>query len=196
MIDHSIYWNKGLSYQDYRNLIDSLLAENKTSGLDHSPGMLDYTKMNVQRMKRHEKTFVAMPELLEKLKGLESPEKWLVITEAWCGDAAQNIPQMQKLAENSNGKVEFRLVFRDENLELMDAYLTNGVSRSIPILIRLNALTFEPLGHWGPRPLEAQQLFIDGKKNNTPGSELKEALHLWYARNKSENLQQELLAFY
>jgi hypothetical protein len=189
-MDYKKYWEKALDYSSYRENIDKLLEEGKTSGENHSEAMLDYTRMNVQRMKRWDKTFRPNEELITKLQNQKETEYWLVITEAWCGDAAQNIPALVKLAELS-GNLELRLVWRDENLELMDAHLTNGVSRSIPILIRLDS-NFQPLGQWGPRPVAAQQLFLEHKEKGTEPTKAKEDLHLWYARNKQAELQQEL----
>ena len=47
---------KSYSYSEYIELIDSLLAQNKTTGEDHSESMLNYSKLNRQRMKRLDKT--------------------------------------------------------------------------------------------------------------------------------------------
>ena len=59
---------------------------------------------------------------------------WLVLTEAWCGDAAQSLPIINKMAEVSDN-ITLRLILRDENLDVMDQFLQNGRSRSIPKLI-------------------------------------------------------------
>ena len=58
---------------------------------------------------------------------------WLILTEAWCGDAAQNIPTIEKIARE-NDRIKTLYLLRDENLELMDKYLTGG-ARAIPKLI-------------------------------------------------------------
>src|SRR5699024_6945956 len=57
----------------------------------------------------------------------------IVLTEDWCGDAMVNVPVLLKIAEKA--KMEVRMLLRDQNLELMDQYLTNGTARSIPIFI-------------------------------------------------------------
>src|SRR5699024_6957778 len=59
-----------------------------------------------------------------------------VITEDWGGDAMMNAPVLLHLAKKSH--MEVRMLLRDDNLELMDQYLTNGKSRSIPIIIFIN----------------------------------------------------------
>lgn len=90
----------------------------------------------------------------------------LVITEDWCGDAMMNNAILRKIAEA--GEVEVRCVYRDENLELMDRYLTNG-GRSIPKYIFLSQ-DGEVLADWGPRSAEVQE-FVDGLKEKLPGKD-------------------------
>ncbi|GAB3198027.1 hypothetical protein ABID22_000673 [Pontibacter aydingkolensis] len=178
-----------ISYMQYRELIDKLLAENKTTGQNHSEAMVEYTRMNMQRMRRVEKTTVLQDELVQKMLSLQTPMIWVILTEAWCGDAAQNIPSIVKIADASP-IVEVKLLLRDEHPEIMDAYLTNG-GRSIPKLIALHADTLEVLGTWGPRPAPAQQLVMEAKQHDVPFQEMAEKLHGWYGKDRSYTLQKE-----
>ncbi|SHG48208.1 thioredoxin family protein [Ornithinibacillus halophilus] len=84
----------------------------------------------------------------------------IVLTEDWCGDAMLNIPILLRLAEKTDMKV--RMLLRDQNLELMDQYLTNGKSRSIPIFIFIDEQGNE-VAKWGPRAEKIQQFFDDAK---------------------------------
>ena len=69
MLDYSnIFDKEALDYPSYRNLVDELLAQGQTTGPDDSEAMLHYTKMNVQRMNRVDKTAVLSEEILETLK--------------------------------------------------------------------------------------------------------------------------------
>ena len=92
------------------------------------------------------------------LHNLQS-RKWrgIVLTADWCGDAALNVPVIQRMAEVS--QIELRFLNRDENLELMDQYLTNQTSRSIPIFIFIDEAG-EEKRVWGPRAEEVQQLVL------------------------------------
>ncbi|HEU0052219.1 MAG TPA: thioredoxin family protein, partial [Longimicrobium sp.] len=87
--------------------------------------------------------------------------KLLVISEDWCGDAFNTVPVIAKVAE-ALPNFELRVVKRDENLELMDEYLTNG-SRSIPLVVVLRD-DFTPAGRWGPRPAELQEFVLREKR--------------------------------
>ena len=119
-----------MSYAVYRDLMATLAEEGKTTGPNQSEEMAGYTSLNEHRMKRLDKRVELQQPVLDGLAQINRKQTWLVLTEAWCGDAAQNLPILAKMAE-ANPNVELRLVLRDENLDLMDAYLTNG-GRSIP----------------------------------------------------------------
>ncbi|MEO8294418.1 MAG: thioredoxin family protein [Gemmatimonadota bacterium] len=113
----------------------------------------------------------------------------LVIAEDWCGDASNTIPFLAHWTAVTPG-VSLRVIRRDENLEIMDRYLTNG-SRSIPIVIVLDENLAE-LGHWGPRPRELQQWVMD-HRTTIPKAELYPQVRKWYARDKGETTLREVL---
>ena len=137
------------TYQEYRDLVKDLLAEGKSTGPEQSDYILNYSKLNNSRMKRLDKTTKISDETAQKIQKLATPQTWLVLTEGWCGDAAQNLPVIHKMAE-LNKNINLKLVLRDENLELMDLFLTNG-GRSIPKLIALDTDN-NVIDTWGPRP--------------------------------------------
>jgi hypothetical protein len=179
-----------MTYLTYRNLLEDLFLQNKTTGNDQSKEMINYAKLNIQRMKRLDKTTVINDNWKPFFENLKSNLKWVVLTEGWCGDAAQIVPVLNKIAAASNGKIELELLLRDENLELMDKYLTNG-GRAIPKLICYDENNNE-LWNWGPRPKEAQDLIIQLKEKEVDLNELKTELHLWYTHNKTMNIQSEI----
>jgi hypothetical protein len=93
--------------------------------------------------------------------------KAVVLTADWCGDAMVNLPIFIRLA--SEALIEARYLVRDENLELIDQYLTNGKSRSIPIIVFFDSEGNE-LGKWGPRAASVQQL-VDDLRQDVPDKE-------------------------
>jgi hypothetical protein len=152
--------------------------------------MFSFGKLNRQRMHRLEKTAVLDPELVFTARSLDVNWIWLIITEGWCGDAAQNIPIIEKIAAENEGIVT-RYVLRDENLDLMDRFLTNG-ARSIPKLIALNADTLEVLGTWGPRPKHAQDYFYAMRDQGVEHGAIMERLQRWYNEDHGRLIQDEL----
>ncbi|MGB3180516.1 MAG: thioredoxin family protein [Cyclobacteriaceae bacterium] len=183
--------DRGMTYRQYRTLISDLLTEGKVTGPKQGEFLTEYTRLNDRRMSRLDKTIQLGDEITDVIGRISQPWTWLVITEGWCGDAAQIVPLFAKVAEHTD-KITMRILLRDEHPDVIDAYLTNG-GRSIPILVCLESNMLEPLGHWGPRPSPAQQMVIDFK-NNPQGSrdEMVEKLHGWYAKDKTRTTQQEL----
>ena len=186
-----VYLEKALSYEAYKHLLDDLLASGKTTGINHSEAFIHYTQLNQQRMHRLEKTIALLPEVSQRILAVSQPQTWLVLTEGWCGDAAQSLPIMQALTQ-LNPLIRLRIILRDENLELMDQYLTNGVARSIPKLIALDTDSLEVLFTWGPRPAPLQELFYRMKADGMAFDPIKEELQRWYNTDKTITIQQEI----
>jgi hypothetical protein len=183
------YIENSMKHAEFIKLIDDLLLDGKTTGENQSEAMFNYGKLNRQRMQRLEKTIVINQSLKETALSVKRKMIWLIITEGWCGDAAQNIPIIEKIAaENSN--IETRYVLRDENLGLMDQYLSNN-ARSIPKLICLDAETFEEIGTWGPRPQAAMDYFYAMKTEGLEKPQMMENLQRWYLQDKEKSVQTE-----
>ncbi|WP_426058309.1 thioredoxin family protein [Hymenobacter sp. B1770] len=185
--------SRAYSYAGYRQLIDELMLQNRTTGTVQTEQLVQYARLNIKRMQRVDKTVQLLPELQTALEQLPRRYAWLVITEGWCGDAAQLVPVLEAIARASHGKLTTHYVLRDENLDLMDRYLTNG-GRSIPKLIVLHADTLTEAATWGPRPMPAQELFVRLKQEQVPYEEFVTQLHGWYAKDRTLSTQRELLA--
>ncbi|TDA87903.1 thioredoxin family protein, partial [Halomonas marinisediminis] len=88
-----------ITYQQYRDLVAGLLKEGKSTGPNQSEELLHYSKLNNSRMKRLDKTFSVAESTVEALKSVAEKYVWLVLVEGWCGDAAQVLPIINKVAE-------------------------------------------------------------------------------------------------
>lgn len=123
---------------------------------------------------------------------LAEPIRLLVLTEDWCGDAANTVPVIARLAERAPN-LQLRLLKRDENLEVMDQFLT-GTARSIPLAIVLDA-DFQPVARWGPRPSELQEFVLRERRAGVrPSADIYRDVRRWYARDRGESTLRELLA--
>lgn len=181
-----------MSYETYRALVDSHTLQGTSTGPNQTEALSNYTMLNQRRLKRLDKTTKMHPEDIAVIEKFKGDTTWLVITESWCGDAAQTMPVMQKIAALSDG-ITLKVVLRDENLELMDEFLYNG-GRSIPKLIAIDNDTGNILGDWGPRPSQATQLVNDYKeKHGTLTPEFKQDLQVWYNKDKGQNTIKDLL---
>ncbi|WP_295337338.1 thioredoxin family protein [Flavobacterium sp.] len=181
-----------ITYEAYRNTIDTLLKEGKSTGHEQSADLTHYSELNVTRMNRLDKTMTVADEFTKQLKDLKGDYLWLVISEGWCGDAAQLVPIFHKMAELSPN-IEMKIALRDDNDALMNLFLTNG-ARSIPKLIVIDKNTLEVLGDFGPRPQEAKQLILDYKAEHGVVDETaKTNLQLWYLHDKGLSTQKEIM---
>ena len=181
------------SYQEYRNHVALLSEEGKTTGHEQTEALVNYTKLNESRLHRLDKTMVVVDELKTFLENLEKDYIWLVISESWCGDAAQILPIINKMAEVSD-RIDLRIVLRDDNEDLMNLFLTNG-TRSIPKLIIIDKKTNEVVNDFGPRPQEAKQLILDYKAEHGVVDETaKINLQKWYLNDKGISTQKEIVA--
>lgn len=185
--------NEAYTYQDYETLIDNLLAVGKTTSAESTEDLLEYSQLNQRRMQRLNKTLKLNSAYLAEVETYNQDKIWLVLTESWCGDAAQALPVMQRLAEKSE-HISLQLILRDQHEELMNHFLTRG-GKSIPKLIQYNPRTQNVENTWGPRPLEAQQLVDDYMdKHGVLEEQLKTDLQAWYNKNKGDAIAKELIA--
>lgn len=181
------------TYADYRKQVTDLLKEGKSTGNEQSEALTKYSELNEVRMNRLEKTIQITNEVTQSLQNLQSHYIWLVISEGWCGDAAQLVPIINKMAELSE-KIYLRIVLRDENEALMNQFLTNG-GKAIPKLLILDAESLTVLSDWGPRPEGAKNLIIDYKaKHGVVDETAKTELQKWYLHDKGISTQNEIMA--
>ena len=183
----------GLKYDEFLEISKNKIDKNIDKLLsDQAKITLDMLNLNYRRSIRISKSYKMNEQLKSVLKSISSPQTWMILTEDWCGDSAQNLPYISKMAEQ-NDLINLRILPRDENLDIMDRYLTNGKSRSIPKLVAFDESGKE-LFQWGPRPAESQNLVNELKDSGMPKVEFIEKLHLWYARNKGKALEAEFIS--
>ena len=183
------YFEKGCSYSDYLRKIEDQLFDLNQS--DDSSSFANYYSINLKRIERLDKTFELTEEQKTELNSIKADFKLLVISEGWCGDAAQTMPVVNVMI-NQLG-VEQRIVLRDENPELINEYLTDG-AKSIPIYIGMNSEGKE-LFHFGPRPEKGMEMLAEHKANPEVynSDEFHKDLQIWYNQDKGESTFKELV---
>ena len=182
-LNYEMYFNKAISYTEYQDNFQAEIAMGDKSKF------AKYLPQNWSRQSRMDRKLTLREDLVAAVKDIQEPLNWLVITEHWCGDASQINPIIQKVAAESDGKINLRFIYRDENEELINAHLTDGRSKSIPILLHMDT-TFKVLGTYGPRPAVAQKIVMDILAD---GGDYNMDLHTWYARDKQQSIQDDLV---
>ncbi len=182
-------FDNAMDFEFYYAHSKELYSQGKTTGNNQTQNFINYTKLGIQRVKRGLKTITIEHNVITTLNDTKAIN-WLVISEAWCGDAANIIPVLVKMAE-ANKQISLKIILRDENQKIMDCFLTNG-ARAIPILVFLDD-NYNELGYWGPRPRPAQKMFISHKENPIKSiDELKVDMQKWYFKDKGHTIQCEL----
>lgn len=184
--------NNSMTYAEYRNLVITLVEEQSTTGNEKTEDLVQYTQLNDSRMRRWDKTAKVSEDMKTKIENFNKKVTWLVISESWCGDAAHVMPIINKVAE-LNENIDYKIVLRDENEDLMNQFLTNG-GKSVPKLIMIDTETKEVLNTFGPRPTVATNLVQAYKAEHgviTP--EFKEELQRWYNKDKGQSTIEDLV---
>lgn len=180
------------SFSEFVALTADMVAQNTTTGPVKSESRINATKLNLQRLNRVAKTMQLIPGWNAMPTVQTDRFVFLVITETWCGDGAQILPVIYRIAAHFN--IPLQIILRDAYPDIADNYLFRG-TRSIPKLIVFDKVTGKELGHWGPRPAEAQQIVDDARKQGIAHDDYVTTLQYWYNQNKTVSLQRELLTF-
>lgn len=185
------------TYDRYLNAFEDWATNCGSSAPNPSPALIEYTRLNWARSRRLQKTLTLKENLKEAILQLRHHYTWMVLTEGWCGDSAQNLPVIAEMAKVNPEKIKLYILLRDENLELMDNYRTKG-ARAIPKLIAINDTTGKEAFIWGPRPKFAQDMLYSWKEkpNGLSWDDFEKKLHAWYARDKTLTLQEEFLSIF
>lgn len=180
-----------MTLEDYRHLFDDILNGDYQEAPYDQEAYQNYVKLNRSRMNRWDKQGIIESELSELIQAIDSPQTWVIITEPWCGDAANSIPLVEKMAA-LNPNITLVVQLRDSDSEITQ-YLTNG-GKAIPIIVARDA-NDKDLFVWGPRPTEAQALVMKQKTDTSRSAHEKYAEILqWYRKNKGVMIQEEFKA--
>ena len=147
----------GLRYEEYREAWSGQLDTSLPDDADPEARRLHhYLEYNWDRQAQVHEDYAPSEALRGAVEAVEDSQLWMVLTEPWCGDSAFLLPVIAEAAALSD-QVSLRILPRDENLDIMDEYLTGG-SRSIPKLVAFSGDGAE-LFAWGPRPEAAARRF-------------------------------------
>lgn len=183
--------DKAMTYVQYREYMGDLVENKASSGKNQDEDRIQYTVLNHHRMTRLDKTTEIPDTIAQSIAGFDKNICWMVISESWCGDAAQILPVINKMAL-LNKNIDLKIVLRDENTALMQEFLTNG-TMSIPKLIAFDKQTYQLFFSWGPRPQKATHLVMELKeKYGAVTDEVKREIQLWYNKDKGVSVMEEL----
>lgn len=170
--------HQGLTYREFEDAWKDSL-DRPLDELDKEARKVHhYRRYNLERSEQVFARYEPSADLVDQMDRIDAAQLWMVLTDDWCGDSAYCLPVLVRAAGLSP-LVELRILRRDDNLDIMDQYLT-GTSRSIPKLVSFGGDGTE-LFQWGPRPQDAIDLrerMLDEERSR---EEVTRALLDWYA---------------
>lgn len=133
----------------------AVTAERFAQGMTYDQFKESMTR-NRERLEANEREVPIDQETIDTFKNLPEPLNVLVIAEDWCGDVIANLPILGQLAKKS-GKLNLRVFLRDQNLDLIDQYLKQGLYRSIPVFVFFDQ-NWHEVGRFIERPDSVTEL--------------------------------------
>lgn len=180
------YWEKGISFESH---IDNIQSKIECKANKEDSNLQKYLT-SIERAENILKNYKPHPEQEEKYSTRDLNKKILIIAEDWCGDCSQSIPVIKQFFGD---KIPLKILYRDENPDLMKSFLTNG-NEAVPIVIFLDE-NYNVTSHWGPRTNHGLQLLAKFKNDpeNYPREIFLKDLHLYYDENKGFDIVEEIL---
>jgi len=171
-VDLAAYYNNGMNWEEF----------------------VGSARENADRMKRFYDDFDFDEDTGAFFNG-RTPLQVLAIVEDWCPDVALNVAMLAKIADEVPG-MELSLVRRDENAELMDAYLSEG-RRRVPTIVFMD-MTFRELARWSGRSKSADAWILGEVTKDRDWKQMSEKeradFHAEYDRRFAERYAREALA--
>ena len=130
----------------------AVTREQFESGMSYDAYKAQMTR-NREQFEQNEKELQLSPQDAQAFRGLPQRINVLALAEDWCGDVIANLPIIGRVAEASDGKLNLRILLRDQQPgeTVMDEHLNKGQYKSIPTVIFLDEDLHE-LGVWVERP--------------------------------------------
>lgn len=110
---------------------------------------METVKVNKARIEEYYSNVALDAEQTARLQELAShengPARMMVIGEDWCGDVVRELPVLARVAEAAG--LELRIFPRDENHDIMNEFLKEGLYMSIPVAVFYDQ-GHEYICHW------------------------------------------------
>ena len=110
---------------------------------------METVKVNKARIEEYYSNVSLDTEQTARLQELASqeggPARMMVIGEDWCGDVVRELPVLARVAEAAG--LELRIFPRDENHDIMNEFLKEGLYMSIPVAVFYDQ-GHEYICHW------------------------------------------------
>lgn len=132
---------KGISYEEYLKRSDSKVGKMKAG---------------------YEATETLLKDYKDLVDFVNRPMNVLLFAENWCGDCANGVPVIAKLAETCD-QWNFKIIPKDDHEDVFVKYFTTAGKKKIPLLVFMDEENHE-IARWFERPTETYKLVAKYKK--------------------------------
>ncbi len=133
-----------------------------------------------------------VPDALRtRMTALRGSWRLLVVAEDWCGDSANTIPYVAKLADVA-GNLDMRIINSTVGRAIMDAHLTPDGRAATPTVILLTE-DFEEVGCFVERPRVLQDWWLSNEDNLSEKDRLDQK-YAWYDKDQGQTTLEGIVA--
>jgi thiol-disulfide isomerase/thioredoxin len=129
----------------------AFLSDKFATALAYEPYVQTGTDEQRRRWKGVYDAAALAPAQRDLAAGFTRQMKVLILSGIWCGDCVQQCPLLERIAEVNPGRIDLRLLDRDQNRDLAEQIRVNGGDR-VPVVLFL-AEDGELCGIYGDRTL-------------------------------------------
>ncbi|HZK81563.1 MAG TPA: thioredoxin family protein [Humisphaera sp.] len=129
----------------------TFLSEKFAAALSYSQYVLTGTEEQQRRWKQVYDLAKLTEDQRQLTGGFVREMKVLIVSGIWCGDCVQQCPLQQRIAEGNPGKIDLRILDRDQHRDLAEKVRVNAGDR-VPVAIFM-AEDFELCGVYGDRTI-------------------------------------------
>lgn len=149
-----------------------------------------YSRYNLERQAKVDELWRMSDKFKTAVMNFAGPATWLVITDEWCVDSAHSLPLIRDAAALRDD-VTLKILIRDENLDIMDLFLTNS-KKAIPKFISFDA-DWKQQFTWGPQPARIRRIRENLISSDSDADMVSNATIEWYADFGWLEVERELI---
>lgn len=168
-IDYAALFDKGVPYRDFldaaRSRRDEWLERSKDAKVD--------------------------AEAVTRVQHLGARRRLLIVAEDWCGDSANTLPYVARLAESAPEVLDLRIVDSSAGRPVMEAHRTPDGRAATPTVVLLDETgTF--LAAWVERPSALQKWYIE-QQDLLSQRDLLDQKYKWYKEDQGKSAIREIV---
>jgi thioredoxin family protein len=168
-VDYAALFAKGVSYHDF----------------------LDAARSRRDEWLERSKDATVAADAVARVKQLGARRRLLVVAEDWCGDSANTLPYLARLAEAAPDVLDLRIVDSSIGRPVMEEHKTPDGRAATPTVVVLDE-SGALIAAWVERPSGLQKWYI-GQQDVLGRTELLDQKYKWYREDQGRSAIREVV---